>query len=209
MTPFGENIWRKNIVNVPSVLLTISLITVAWTQTSPSEPPRVPPEAGFVSPNQYVSAFFGFSMPLPQNLQLQPYMLHLSSGHYLFGVQAQSKGLTVLTIVATELGSNKPDDKVKEAASISGGHKARVMQIGGKEFWMSESLEKAAASKMKSVKYAVALNGYIVEFFVASFDQQLADKIEKSIRSISFFDPSQAMEKAGPDSHPITPARRD
>src|SRR5258708_13124124 len=59
------------------------------------------PESGFVSSEQYTNAFFGFSLPLPQDSALRGFALP-SNFHSLFGLQPQTNGLTTFAIFAKE-----------------------------------------------------------------------------------------------------------
>jgi hypothetical protein len=192
---------------LPSMRMAALLIAVSASslaQTAPSQKSTVRPESGFVSHEKYANAFFGFSLSLPQD----PYIRDLSiptqdrSRHSLFGLQAQTNGLTALTVVASEATGRVSEEDAKKAVSTAGADSPVKMQIGGKEFWKSESHEEKAGTKMQSLAYATALNGYVVKFTVVSFDPHLADELQHSIESIRFFDPAKAKSMAGPDSHP-------
>jgi hypothetical protein len=183
------------------LLVFLSLASVA--QTAPSQKSAVRPESGFVSHEKYANGFFGFSLSLPQD----PHIRDLSiptrdrSRHSLFGLQAQTNGLTALTIVATET-SGASDEGAKKAAATPGANAPIKMQIGGKQFWKSESQDEKAGTKMQTLTYATVLKGYVVTFTVVSFDSHLADELQRGIESITFFDPAKAKSMAGPDSHP-------
>ena len=184
--------------------LLIFLSTNLLAQAAPSQKSTVRPESGFVSHEKYANAFFGFSLSLPQD----PYIRDLSipshdrSRHSLFGLQAQTNGLTALTVVATETSARASGDDAKKAVSTPGAISPVKMQIGGKEFWKSESHEEKAGTSMQSLTYATALNGYVVKFTVVSFDPHLTDELQRGIESITFFDPAKAKSMAGPNSHP-------
>ena len=189
-------------IKMTVLLIFLSLASAAQTATSPKPP--VKPESGFVSHEKYVNAFFGFSLSLPQD----PHIRDLSiptrdrSRHSLFGLQAQTNGLTALTIVATETSASASEGETKKAVSTPGANGPAKIQIGGKQFWKSELQEEKAGTKMQSLTYATALKGYVVKFTVISFDPQLTDELRRSIESMTFFDPAQAKTVAGPDSHP-------
>jgi len=184
--------------------LLIFLSTNLLAQAAPSQKSTVRPESGFVSHEKYANAFFGFSLSLPQD----PYIRDLSiptqdrSRHSLFGLQAQTNGLTALTVVATETSGHASEEDAKKAVTTPGADSPVKMQIGGKEFWKSESHEDKAGTKMQSLAYATGVNGYVVKFTVVSFDPHLADELQRSIESITFFDPAKAKSMAGPNSHP-------
>jgi hypothetical protein len=64
---------------------------------------------------------------------------------------------------------------------------------------------------MRQIAYATALNGYILEFRIVSFDAKLTDDLQHRIEAVSFFDPAKAQEEAGPSSRAFNPLalRRD
>jgi hypothetical protein len=107
--------------------------------------------------------------------------------------------------MASKSASASGEDARKAAAGPKGQGTKRV-EIGGKEFWKSESQEKSQAGKMRNVTYATGLSGYVLEFHIMSFDARLTDELQHSIESISFFDPAQVGDVAGPDSRPYRPA---
>jgi hypothetical protein len=164
------------------------------------------PEEGFVSRSKYTNAFFGFTLPFPQDIPLQGLSLPSRdpSRRFLFGLQSQRHGLTALTITAAQSGLASSED-AKKAASGPKGQSAKRIEISGKEFWKGESQNKGPAGKMRIVKYASALAGYVLEFNIVSFDSKLTDELEHSIESITFFDPAKAKEMAGADSQPYNP----
>src|SRR5271168_4864178 len=103
-------IWGKGRVAGASVLLfLLNVQTVLLTQTAPVPAPI--PETGYVSDSLYVSAFFGFLLPLPQDAGFRDFVLaSKGSSHAIFGIQTQRQGLTVLTVGANESTRNPTDD---------------------------------------------------------------------------------------------------
>jgi hypothetical protein len=174
-------------------------------QTAAPATPTVKPETAFASSEKYANAFFGFSLALPQDPHIRNLVVPSQdpSQHSLFGLQAQTNGLTALSITAIET-SRASDEDAKKVASTSDAQSVRKMEIGGKTFWKSESLQARAGNKMRSLTYAAALNGYVLKFLVISFDPKLADELEHSIESVKFFDPAKAKEMAGPGSQPYS-----
>ena len=124
--------------------------------------------------------------------------------HFLFGIQAQRKGLTILTVTAKAEGT--VPDGARGAAAGPKHTAAKRVEIGGREFWKGESQEKTSGGKMRGVTFATSSKGFILEFVLLSFDPQLADELQHSIESVTFFEPAKAKEIAGPDSHPYSPA---
>jgi len=175
------------------------------------------PENGFVSASKYTNAFFGFSLPLPQDSALRELNLSFNkdaSRHFLFGLQSQkvnsgffgaSAKLTVFTVTATQ-SSSASSDEARKAASGAKGRKVMRTEIGGREFWKSEFQEKVKEGRTWSVGFATALNGYVLRFNIESFDGKLTDQFRRSVEALTFFDPTNARDVAGPESRAYNPA---
>jgi hypothetical protein len=120
-------IWPKNtIAGARLLLFLLSVQTVLQAQTV-SEPAPIP-ETGYVSDSRYVNAFFGFLLPLPQDVDFRDFALPSSGkSHSIFGLQTQRKGLTAVTVSATQVTGNPTDDARKAAA---GGKGASVKMNG-------------------------------------------------------------------------------
>lgn len=166
------------------------------------------PEEGFISRSKYTNAFFGFSLPIPQDGALQGLSLPSRdpSWHFLFGLKFVGIGFTTFTITAVESDLASSEDARKAAASGPRERKVERIEIGGKEFWKSESQDKTPGGKLRTLKYATASSGYVVEFTLISFDKKLTRKFKSSIESLTFFEPAKAREMAGADSQPYNPA---
>jgi hypothetical protein len=190
---------------ITTAVLLIILAPGGIAQSAPPTKPTVKPESAFVSGEKYANAFFGFSLALPQDPHIRNLIVPTpdSAQHSLFGLQAQTNGLTALSITAIET-SGASDEDAKKVAAASDAKDVRKITIGGKQFWKCESQQEKAGNKMRSLIYAAALNGYVVKFLVISFDPKLADELEHSIESIKFFDPAKAKEMAGPNSQPYS-----
>jgi hypothetical protein len=190
---------------ITTAVLLIFLAPGGVAQSAPPTKPTVKPESAFVSGERYANAFFGFSLALPQDPHIRNLIVPTpdSSQHSLFGLQAQTNGLTALSITAIET-SGASDEDAKKVAAASDAKDVSEMAIGGKQFWKCESQQERAGNKMRSLIYAAALNGYVVKFLVISFDPKLADELEHNIESIKFFDPAKAKEMAGPKSQPYS-----
>lgn len=186
-------------------LLVLCLAGAMSAQSTPAPQTGGPPEEAFVSRSKYTNAFFGFTLLLPQDTSLHD--LSLPSGnpsrHFLFGLTSHDHGVTALTVTAASSESASAD--ARKAASGSKGQNAKRVEIGGKEFWKSESQEKESGGKMWTVKYSAALMGYILEFDIVSFDGKLTSELERCIESVTFFNPEKAREIAGADSQPYKP----
>jgi hypothetical protein len=196
--------------SIATAVLLIILAPGGIAQSAHSTKPGVKPESAFVSSEKYANAFFGFSLALPQDPHVRNLIVPSpeSSQHSLFGLQAQTNGLTALSITAIKTSGGASDEDAKKALAPSDAQAVRKIAIGGKQFWKSESQQERAGNKMRSLTYAAALNGYVVKFLVISFDPKLADELEQSIESINFFDPAKAKEMAGPNSQPYSVTKK-
>ena len=169
--------------------------------------PGAIPESGFISPEKYTNAFFGFSLPLPQDSAFRGFFLPPggdNTHHSLFGLQASKDGLTAFTVTARQKSDASLED-ARDAASKPKSQNVKRTVIGGKDFWRGESQEKGSSGKMRLIAYATALNGYILEFNIFSFNAKLADDLEHCIEAVSFFDPAKAQEVAGTNSRAFDP----
>jgi len=200
------------------IFLTFTVGSLAQSSPSAAISPRVALGSGFVSTTKYTNAFFGFSLPLPQTPGLASFSEFKEpfdsdkSRHFLFGLKALSTNyfnskarLTLLTVIAGQ-STSASSEEVREAASGPKGKSVTRTEIGGKEFWRSESEEKTTKGTMRNVVFATALDGYVLQFNIASFDGKLTDQLERSIEAITFFDPAKAADIAGPESLKYSPA---
>jgi hypothetical protein len=178
---------------VAGLLLTLALLLRA--QTVPE------PEDGFISPEGYTNAFFGFSVPFPRGIPLKP--LRDNGGGKkperlsLFGANSVSKGYPVFVILADDLPSVRNNDS-KSALRALGVQKVRNETVGGKDFAVGQSKEDG----IYKVFYATALKGYMLYFSAFAYDKNVLAEFEHSIDAIEFFDPATARQHAGPDSQP-------
>ena len=189
---------KRRIVLAFSVLLSMGC---AAQETSVAVP-----ESGFVSSEQYTNAFFGFSLPLPQDPALRGFALP-SNFHSLFGLQAQTNGLTTFAIFAKET-SGASSKLARRAAAGPKEEYTRKISIEGKEVWKSDTQQRSSVGTMRTIDYETAINGYLLSFKIVSFDPKLTDTLQHSIESIKFFDPTKAREMAGPNSREYHAAAR-
>jgi hypothetical protein len=190
------------------IVLVFICLTAAAAQSVPAAPQKTgsSPESGFVSPDRYTNAFFGFSLPLPQDATFSDLNLsHIGSGHFLFGAQtAGSNRLTIFTISADQ-SKGAAKSEVQKVAAGPKDRSLKRIEIGGREFWRSVSQERSSVGKMQTITYATGLNGYILEFAITSFDSKIADELSHSVEATTFFDPARVTEIAGPSAHPYEP----
>ena len=193
-------------------LLPVLVMCAIWAQSPPSpHASRIPiPEAGFVSPSQYTNAFFGFSLPLPKDRKYQIEDLSESDKaleHSLFAYKSASKGLTLLIASATQV-FDAPDDAAQKAVFIPGmqGQKgAQALSIGGRLFWKGELEEKTFSGKLRRLRYATGVPGYVIVFSISSYNSGQAEDLRNCIESVKFFDPARASEVAGSTSRAFLP----
>src|ERR1700691_869127 len=158
------------------------------------------PEAGFVDSRKYTNTFFGFSLPIPKDVPLRGFSLPSKGAfHFLFGMQAERKGLALFYVAATE-SSNTPSGDFCKAGSGSKGHNkgAERIEIGGKEFRRGERQEKTPVGNQRCVVYAAPLKDYLLEFTLLSFDSKLTQEFQHSIESVTFFEPEKIGDLAVP-----------
>jgi hypothetical protein len=188
-------------------ILALAVILLLSRTSGTQQAPSVTPESGFISSEKYTNAFFGFSLPLPPDSAFQGLIVPPTADnayHPLFGLKATKNRPAALTISARQQISASSED-AREAASKPKSQSVKRTAIGGKEFWKGESQEKSRVGKLRQIAYVTALNGYILEFRISSFDAKLADDLEHRVEAVSFFDPAQAQEAAGPSSRVYNP----
>lgn len=192
-----ELIWGTMAAMKTLAFVGLLLITAATSHAQT----EAKPEVGFVSPENYTNAFFGFSVPFPSGVQLS--LLNESAGarqpyrHTLFGANSRSKGYPVFVILADEIASSRITDP-KEALRALDAQKIRNTTLGGRDFAIGQ--EKAGG--IYRVYYATALKGYMLYFSVFAYDKKVLKDFQHSIDATEFFDPATAKQRAGPDSRP-------
>ncbi len=154
------------------------------------------PENGYISPAKYTNAFFGFSLPLPQDAQLklvsQNALPRNAFRHILFAANSTAKGYPFMMVGADEINSSNTDPK----KTLFGTQKIDVVQIAGKEF--SRSRWKGN-DNIYRVMYGTTVNAYLLFITTFTYDAKVLDQFERNIQALTFFDPTKAQELAGPD----------
>jgi hypothetical protein len=157
------------------------------------------PENGFISPAKYTNAFFGFSLPLPQDAQLKPVSQNApprsAFRHILFAANSTAKGYPFVMVGADEINSSNADPK----KTLFGTQKIDVVQIAGKEF--SRSRWKGD-DNIYRVMYGTTVNAYMLFITTFTYDAKVLGEFERNIQALTFFDPTKAQEFAGPDAEP-------
>jgi hypothetical protein len=188
------------------VLVVFALILCTCSAQESSIPVS---ETGFISPGKYTNAFFGFSLPLPQDSVFTGFQLPSTGGtHSLYGTQAHTKnglGLTAFIIVANQL-TGASSDQAGDAAASFKAKNVKKIQLSGKEFWKGESEQNGTGGKMRTVMYATAIDDYVLKFQITSFNGKLAKELEQCVEAVQFFEPAKAQEIAGANSRPYNSA---
>jgi len=180
-----------------SVLFLPAFLFAIQSAPAPSNGQLAGPEAGYTSSGRYVNTYFGFSLPLPRSEDMRNLSLPSNgTSRFIFGIQANRGGLSVLTLIAEE-SNNASEDAVRAAASGPNHHETERVMIGGREFWRSSSQAKSAAGTMHEAAYAAATGGYILEFNIISFNSGFAKELQRSIESVEFFEASGARSNGG------------
>jgi hypothetical protein len=175
------------------------------------------PESAFISPEQYTNSFFGFSLPMPEKNPsiITTYNVMKSNDPHrrvLLSFQLRSVSgdwqpkpkLTFFSIVATN--SSATSENAKDAAAGPKKRNVEQIEIGGKEFWKGESEENGPGGNNLTIVYAASIEGYVLQFYITSFDKSETDHLKKDIEAIKFFDPKEARDFAGPDSGRYNPS---
>ncbi len=192
--------------------------------------PAAKPASGFLSPDKYTNAYFGFSLAIPTDMPVQNVTFPVTEPYeYLFGIRtAASTSLAVLAVhsniasdeyaqrIAGSHYGNKQLGEPLDPSLLRFGfdmtawqeiHTFRVV-ISGRPFWRGETEEKRKEGKVFITRYVSAFAGYLLEFDVISPDRKLADQLKHNVESATFFNPAKAAVMAGPSAHPYVPAAR-
>jgi hypothetical protein len=158
------------------------------------------PEDGFISSTRYTNAFFGFSLPFPQDAQLKPVVQNALARntfqHLLFAANGTGKGLPLIVVGAEKLGGPGDADPIKTEFGV---HKVDIVQTSGKTFFRSRWEE---ADRTFRIMYGMPMRGYVLFISTFSYDQRVLDEFDRSIQALTLFDPTKAREYAGPDAQP-------
>lgn len=183
--------------NTLCVLLLMACGGVARTQ-APAPGEHI--ERGYLSPSAYTNAFFGFRVSIPEGVKFQELRprKELSRGErLLFGLHSIEGG-TGFVITAER--SAGPNAATARAAVRRVSEDVERTTIGGREFWKGLSSERTRDGVMRQASYAVELNGYVVDFYVSSRDEEIFVKLCKVVEGLQLFDPAKTKEMAGTDS---------
>ena len=154
------------------------------------------PEDAFVSPGRYTNAFFGFSLPLPQESNFHIAQVKSPRGeHYLFALGGE-EGNTTFVIFATQMHSGDAQKLMQAAPLVS---------LHGRDFGRGISDQKTPEGRVWKAMYLTVLDGYLLEINIQSLDSNIAKKLEDCVEQVRFFDPAQARAVAEPNGRPYNP----
>jgi len=187
----------------------LALCTAACAGEDSQPQPKVPiPESSFISPHQYTNAFFGFALSIPGSCHFQIFDQGESDKpleHFLFGEKCLEKGLTTFGISATPVLESADDEAQKAVLLPTMGPRTppEVIRVGGRVFWRNALEERTLwDQKVWRANYATVVRGFVLLFWMSSFDSKLAASLRQAIETIKFFEPSQAKDVAAPGSQP-------
>jgi hypothetical protein len=136
------------------------------------------------------NAFFGFSLPLPQESDFRIVDVKSPRGeHYLF-VLGRKEANTALAISAKQMDSGDAERLMRAAPQIS---------LHGHYFGRGISDQKTPNGRVWKAMYLTVLDSYLLEINIQSLDPNMAKKLE------DFFDPAKARTVAGPNGIPYNP----
>src|SRR5690349_5020250 len=113
------------------------------------------PDVGYVSPERYTNAFFGFSIPLPKSAPFTGLFLNSSKPGYhpIFGLKADAKGMTAFLVDAQEA-TGDLDQAAKRCVAGPNSHNVEKVKISGRDFWRSENSQDGAGGTMRVIQLA-------------------------------------------------------
>lgn len=186
-------------------------VALCFGDDSLPKPKVVVPESSFLSPHQYTNAFFGFTLSIPGGCHFQTFdesQSDKSLEHFLVGEKCPEKGLTTFGISATPLLGSADDAAEKAVRLPTMGTKAapEALSVGGRLFWKNTIEEKTLWNqKVWRAHYATVARGFVLLFWMSSYNSGLAANLRQAFESIKFFDPAQAEQMAGSGSRPYLP----
>jgi hypothetical protein len=175
------------------------------------KPKVIIPESSFLSPRQYTNAFFGFTLSVPGGCHFQTFDESQSDKpleHFLLGEKCPEKGLTTFGISATPLLGSADDEAQKAVRLPTMGPKAvpEAVSVSGRLFWKNTIEEKTLWNqKVWRAHYATVARGFVLLFWMSSYNSGLAADFRQAFESMKFFDPAQAQQMAGSGSRPYLP----
>lgn len=201
VTTLGLRSEMARLTKTLCLLLSMMCGGVAWTQASAGGEHL---ERGYLSPSAYANAFFGFRVSILEGVKFQELRTRkeLSGGQrLLFGLHSDEGG-TGFVITAERSAGPKAATARGTVRRLT--EDAEKTTIGGREFCKGLSSERTRDGVMRQASYAVELNGYVVDFYVSSRNEEIFVKWCKAVEGLQLFDPAKAKEMAGADSVPYS-----
>jgi len=178
-------------IAVFTILINCWFVVCSLGQSSPpaGTSPSVGPESGVLCSGKYTNASLGFSFRLPKDADLKVFSSSAKGpalSHFLVSLSS-ANGKNRLVITAKDLGIGGKHEVQNEAA---GPHElsTKQIQIGGNTFWRSESKTKSRDSELQSLTFATERKGYVLTFYIVSFEPKLTAQLEQSVQTLIFFD---------------------
>jgi hypothetical protein len=173
------------------------------------------PSSGFLSAGKYTNAYFGFSLPLPQDpgidvmdpSRLTPMLTSVMHAiqmpdsariWVLFGLIKRGQGRSSVMVMAKEVKDADKEERQDAAAEKAG---AKRIVIGGQNFLEVPLNLFRARLPYQGTVYTTLLRGYRLVFQVGCSDCDSMEAMDKAVRGMIFFEPAKAAEMAGPGSH--------
>lgn len=187
------------------MLLTGAAPTQASARTRNAASTHDQIDRGYLSSSAYTNAYFGFKLRIPPEVEFQELRptKDLPRGEsFLFGLHSRQGGVTgfVITAERSEGTADESAKKIVRRTTENAAQNLHKMTIGGMDFWKGSHSERTSNGLLSRASYAVALNGYVVDFYVSSRNQEIFTKLCEAIEALQFFDPANAKEIAGDGS---------
>jgi hypothetical protein len=177
----------------------VALLLVLLQPCCAQDSSKVVPETALLSFERYTNVFFGFSFPLPPDPNLRISQLApMAFWHRLFGL-GEEKNHTAFVISARQMADRDAEQVMSAYQSI---------RIHGQPFAIGiiePKSKKHDESAQWGAVYFTVIHSYLVEFEIRSLDPGIAKDLEHCVEQITFFNPAQAKEVAGPNGKPYPP----
>jgi hypothetical protein len=190
------------------LLFSIVLVCSVHAQTPAASPTTNAPSGitlreGYDSPKQYTNAYFGFAIPLPEDVNLQHQQLkddQTEEKPIFVATALREAKLTAVGITA--IPSDGSEQDLQRIVLTPEGKEVQKQTIAGRDFLTTKYSSKKTGTVFRYVTY---LRGYALKFTVASFgdhDKKTIERLQESVAHLQFFDPAKAREVAVPGSLP-------
>src|SRR5438105_1586904 len=181
-----------------TAVCTFALLQTTGMAAGPSDV-LSPVSAGTLEDGKYVNSLIGFSYAYPKDWLVKslpnPHITGETATYpLLFLVHPQdSKEISVLEVLAQDLRANSRITLEEYAAEKHAGSKEKPptlkpILLGGKPFVRTESQEKVGGGTLRYMHAFSIVNGYGLDFLMATNNKERTELFEKTLTSLSFFD---------------------